>query len=88
MIRPATSSTQPNKADCSKCVICQDNVENSMLCVKTKDCGLNTILENRIHFINGFRKCIAFLNLWLLDEMEKGQKETYLFYYRFYRIFY
>ena len=40
---PATSSTQPNKADCSKYIICQDQVEKLMLCVKTEDCGLNTI---------------------------------------------
>ena len=38
----ATSSTQPNKADCSKYVICQDQVDKWMLCVKTEDSGLNT----------------------------------------------
>ena len=37
---PATSSTQHNKADCSKYVICQDQVEK-LMCVKTEDCGLN-----------------------------------------------
>ena len=42
VIVPATSSTQPNKADCSKYVICQDQVEKLMLCVKTEVCGLNT----------------------------------------------
>ena len=43
----ATSSTRPNKADCSKYVIRQDQVEKLMLCVKTEDSGLNTFL-NRI----------------------------------------
>ena len=41
----ATSSTQPNKADCSKYVICQDQVEKLMLVVKTEDSGLNTFLN-------------------------------------------
>ena len=45
---PATLSTQHNKVDCSKCIICQDQVEKLMLCLKTEDCGLNTIFENRI----------------------------------------
>ena len=60
MIVPATctSSTQHNKADCSKCVICPYKVEKLMVCVKTRDCGLNTIFENRTHFVNTFRKCI------------------------------
>ena len=60
VVLPATSSTQPNKACCSKCVICQYKVEKLMLCMKTRDCGLNTIFENRIHFVYSFRKCIAF----------------------------
>ena len=51
MIVPATSSTQPNKADCSKRVKCQYKVEKLMLCVKTRGCGLNTIFENRIHSV-------------------------------------
>ena len=41
----ATSSTQPSKVDCSKYVICQDQVEKLMLCVKTEDSGLNTFLN-------------------------------------------
>ena len=50
MIVPATSSTQYNKADCSKYVICQEQVEK-LMCVKTEDCGLNTFfLKNRIQF--------------------------------------
>ena len=48
VIVPATSSAQHNKADCSKCVICQYKVEKLMLYVKTSDCGLNTIFENHI----------------------------------------
>ena len=39
---PATSSTQPNKADCSKYLICQDLVDKLMLCVKMEDSGLST----------------------------------------------
>ena len=46
VIVPATSSTH-NKADCSKYVICQDQVEK-LMCVKTEDCGLNK--KNRIQF--------------------------------------
>ena len=46
---PAISSTQPNKADVSKYNICQDQVENLMLCVKTEDCGLDKFF-NRIQF--------------------------------------
>ena len=45
MILPATSSTRPHKADSSKYVICQDQVEKLMLCVKTEDCGLDTIVS-------------------------------------------
>ena len=60
VIVPARSSTQHNKADCSKCVICKYKVEKLMLCVKTRDCGLNTIFENHIHFVYSFRKFIAF----------------------------
>ena len=41
---PATSSTQHNKADCSKYVICQDQVKK-LMCVKTEDCGLNLFLD-------------------------------------------
>ena len=41
MIVPATSSTQPNKAGCSKYVIWQDQVEK-LMCVKTEGCGLST----------------------------------------------
>ena len=72
MMVPATSSIQPNKADCSKCVICQYKVEKLVLCVKRRDCGpkrrdcgLKTIFENRIHFVYSFRKCIALLNMFL-----------------------
>ena len=42
----ATSSTQHNKADCSKYVICQDQVEKLMLVVKTEDSGLNTFFKS------------------------------------------
>ena len=38
---PATSSTKPNKAGCSKYVIRQDQVEK-LMCVKAEDCGLST----------------------------------------------
>ena len=41
----ATSSTQPNKADCSKYFIYQDQVDKLMLCVKTEDSGLNTFFK-------------------------------------------
>ena len=41
---PATSSTPHNKADCSKYIICQDQMEK-LMCVKTEDCGLNTSLK-------------------------------------------
>ena len=34
VIVPATSSTQPNKADCSKCVMCQYQVEKVDVCEK------------------------------------------------------
>ena len=37
----ATLSTQPNKADCSKYFICQDQVNKLMLSVKTEDSGQN-----------------------------------------------
>ena len=42
VIVPATSSTQPNKADCSKC---QDQIDKLMLCVKREDSGLNTFFK-------------------------------------------
>ena len=45
MIALATSSTQPNKADCSKYFICLDQVDKLMLCVKTQDSGLNTFFK-------------------------------------------
>ena len=45
MIVPATSSTEHNKADCSKYVICQDQVEK-LMCVKKEDCGLNTFFKS------------------------------------------
>ena len=51
MIVTATSSTQPNKADCSKHVFCQDHVEKLMLCVKMEDCGLNTFFLNCKQFL-------------------------------------
>ena len=44
MTLPATSSTQPHKADSSKYAICQDQVKTLMLCVKTEDCVLVTIV--------------------------------------------
>ena len=46
---PATSSTQPNKAGCSKYFICQDQVDKLMLCVKTDDSGLNTFFKLYTH---------------------------------------
>ena len=64
VVVPATSSTLHNKADCSKYIICQCKVEKLMLCVKTRDCGLNTIFENHIHLVYSFRKFIDFLSLW------------------------
>ena len=42
----ATSSTQPGKVDCSKYVICQDQIEKLMLCVKTEDSGLKTSFKS------------------------------------------
>ena len=42
---PATSSTQPDRADCSKYFICQDQVDKLMLCVKMEDSGLNTFFK-------------------------------------------
>ena len=42
----AASSTQPSKVDCSKYVICQDQVEKLMLCVKTVDSALNTFFKS------------------------------------------
>ena len=50
----ATSSAQPNKANFRI---------KYMLCVKARGCDLNTIFENRIHFVYSFRQCIAFLSL-------------------------
>ena len=41
MIVPATSTTEHNRADCNKYVICQDQVEK-LMCVIKGDCGLNT----------------------------------------------
>ena len=49
VIVPATSSTQHDKTDCHKYVICQDLVEKLMVCVKTEDFCLNAFL-NRIRF--------------------------------------
>ena len=40
--------TQPNKIDCSKYVICQDQVEKLMFCVKTEDSGLISFFLNNI----------------------------------------
>ena len=57
MIVPATSSTQHNKADCSKYVICQEQVEK-LMCVKTEDCGLNTFF---LKIVYSFMRCIALL---------------------------
>ena len=70
---PATSSTQPDKAGVCKYVICKDQVEKLMLCVKTENCGLNTFL-----IVYNFRRCIVFLSLWLKEE-EKGQYLYYTF---------
>ena len=48
MITPAISSTEHNKADCSKYVICRDQVKK-LTYVKKEDRGLNTFL-NRIKY--------------------------------------
>ena len=69
MIVIATSSTQPNKADCSKYIIWQDRVEK-LICVKTEGCGLGTFFK----IVYSFRRHIAFLaygNLW---ERERSKK--------------
>ena len=50
MIVSATSSTQHNKADCSKYVICLDQVEK-LMCVKTEDCGLNTFFFKKSYTV-------------------------------------
>ena len=42
----AISLTQPYKVECSKYIICQDQVEKLMLCVKTEDSGLNTLFRS------------------------------------------
>ena len=42
----AISSTQPSKVDCSKYIICQDQVEKLMLCMKTEDSGLNIFFKS------------------------------------------
>ena len=56
----ATSSTQPSKADGSKYLICQDQVDKLMLCVKTEDSGLNTFFLNCIRI----KEMYSLLSLW------------------------
>ena len=42
------------------------------MCVKMEDCGLNTFFLNRIQFYEMY----SLLKLMVLEEKEKGQKET------------